>query len=340
MIIVLQSVIAYQNTHQASLLPSSDTKRSPSLAAAFEANQNEALEVDEATDRLNRIKWENIAFVGFQFWFVGMSFDATVNQNAAEVIALATMNVMCALLGALEVIDGRRWLSTLRHMNEVQGIAFATKPLEIAFYLEITLTVLLTLFAIAFAYLSYEVVREFGWVIYKKIGADVEIQRMYRIFQFFVLALKFDIFIEFLVSCFYLVQFATKEYDPVWEIWFQLGATALMLPMLYFARMAGSVESSKRMTVFIIFQCVVVVQFGLVLRQTLRTHNFWYTWICFVLLGIVLAVTTGTLGAICMYNFGKNLKPYIQRGAKKQEHADNLKLSKQASAELWKIDED
>ncbi|OAD80022.1 hypothetical protein PHYBLDRAFT_163071 [Phycomyces blakesleeanus NRRL 1555(-)] len=327
MIIVLQSVIAYQNTHQASLLPSSDTKRSPSLAAAFEANQNEALEVDEATDRLNRIKWENIAFVGFQFWFVGMSFDATVNQNAAEVIALATMNVMCALLGALEVIDGRRWLSTLRHMNEVQGIAFATKPLEIAFYLEITLTVLLTLFAIAFAYLSYEVVREFGWVIYKKIGADVEIQsklKKKKIFQFFVLALKFDIFIEFLVSCFYLVQFATKEYDPVWEIWFQLGATALMLPMLYFARMA----------------CVVVVQFGLVLRQTLRTHNFWYTWICFVLLGIVLAVTTGTLGAICMYNFGKNLKPYIQRGAKKQEHADNLKLSKQASAELWKIDED
>ncbi|KAI9012529.1 hypothetical protein CLU79DRAFT_406742 [Phycomyces nitens] len=316
-------VIAYQNTSQASLLPSSDTKRSPSLAAAFAANRVEALEVDEATDRLNRIKWENIAFVGFQFWFVGMSFDATVNQNAAEVIALAAMNVVCALLGALEVID-----------------VFSTKPLEIAFYLEITLTILLTLFAIGFAYLSYEVVREFGWVIYKKIGANIEIQKMYRIFQLFVLALKFDIFIEFLVSCFYLVQFATKEYDPVWEIWFQLGATALILPMLYFARMAGSAESSKRMTVFIIFQCIVVVQFGLVLRQTLKTHNFWYTWICFVILGIILAMTTATLGAICMYNFDKDLKPYIQRGAKKQEQTDNLELRKSYSAESWKIDED
>ncbi|KAI7869986.1 hypothetical protein BDF14DRAFT_221055 [Spinellus fusiger] len=269
------------------------------------------------------------------------------------------MNIICALLGALEVIDGRKWLLKLRYMNSVKSISFSTQPLQMAVYFEIALSVLLALFAIGFAYLSFEVVKEFGWAIYKKIGADVDIQSkskacfylfvrvslilsvgMYKIFQFFVLALKFDIFIEFLVSCFYLVQFTTRQYDPVWEIWFQLGVTALILPMLYFARMAGSSESWKQMLLFIVFQNLVVVQFVLVLRQTLTSQNFWYTWICFIILGIILALVTATLGGICMYNFNKGLDVYVQRGAKKYKQSDSLELSKHSSGTPWMIDDE
>ena len=61
---------------------------------------------------------------------------------------------------------------------------------------------------------------------------------MYRTVQFFVLALKIDIFIEFLVSVFYLIQFALKQGFHTWHQFLFIVITALMLPMLYFGRYA------------------------------------------------------------------------------------------------------
>ena len=103
---------------------------------------------------------------------------------------------------------------------------------------------------------------------------------MYRVFQFFVLAIKIDIFIEFLVSLFYFIQFAI-ETPFTWQTWVQLVIMILILPVLYFGRMAVASESYGRMIIFIAFQFVIVFAFILMLRQTLEPDNYWYVWICF-----------------------------------------------------------
>lgn len=94
-------------------------------------------------------------------------------QNAAEVIALAVLNTICILIGGLEVMDARRWLSRL---DQNYRFPIRLVPLRIALYLEIAMTVVQVVFALIFIYLSYAVVKEFGWVIYKKIGPDVVMQ--------------------------------------------------------------------------------------------------------------------------------------------------------------------
>lgn len=63
---------------------------------------------------------------------------------------------------------------------------------------------------------------------------------MYRTLQLFVLALKIDVFIEFLVSVFYLIQFALDEEFNSWITYVFVVITILMLPMLYFGRIAVS----------------------------------------------------------------------------------------------------
>jgi hypothetical protein len=60
---------------------------------------------------------------------------------------------------------------------------------------------------------------------------------MYRTFQFFVLSLKIDLFFEFMVSAFYCIQFGIRS-GITWETGIQLVVTILLVPMLYFARMA------------------------------------------------------------------------------------------------------
>ena len=66
-IIVLQVAILLQNTQEAQELP--DASPIGSTASSSDV-------LDEAAIRFRNIKWENLAFCGFQLWFLGMAFDA------------------------------------------------------------------------------------------------------------------------------------------------------------------------------------------------------------------------------------------------------------------------
>lgn len=190
------------------------------------------------------------------------------------------------------------------------------------------------------SYCSYQMSKQFGWNIYKKIGADVQIQRMYRMFQFFVLALKIDIFTAFMVSIFYVIQFALKPASVLWESVVQVIITVLIIPMLYFARTAGSTESKARMITFLVFLCLVLFHFALMFAQTLQPNNNWYTWIVLVWLGISFILITAALGIICMKNFDKGLKPFVQRGNLKAKMDLENNMKKAQAHQSWHIDEE
>lgn len=105
---------------------------------------------------------------------------------------------------------------------------------------------------------------------------------MYRTLQFFVLALKIDIFIEFLVSVFYLIQFALKRGGlHQWTTFVLVIITILILPFLYFGRSAAASESTTKMVIFIVFQLCVVFQLVLIAIDATKPGDYWYTWICF-----------------------------------------------------------
>ncbi|KAI8968409.1 hypothetical protein BDF20DRAFT_916938 [Mycotypha africana] len=328
-IVALQASICFLNTYQAQLLPEPSTDNA--LTASSTSNDWIPL---RAADRLGRIKWENIAFIGFQFWFLGMAFDATVYQNTAEILALAILNVVCAVLGALQVVDGVKWLTSL------STTSYSVAPLSIAEKIEIALSVTIMAFAIIMSFLSYQMSKQFGWNIYKKIGADVQIQKMYRIFQFFVLSLKIDIFAQFMVSVFYLIQFALKQDVIMWETVIQFIVTILLIPMLYFGRIAGSKESKIYMTMFITFEMLVLFDFALIFSQTLQPNNNWYTWICLIWIGVAFALVSSSLGIVCMRNFGKGLKPFVQRGRTKAKIDLEKGLSRRDAHKSWQIDDD
>ena len=68
-------MIAYFNTAQVSKGLESGRM------SLYSLSEDEDEDISAAIDRLTRIKWENIAFIGFQFWFVGMSLDAVKENN-------------------------------------------------------------------------------------------------------------------------------------------------------------------------------------------------------------------------------------------------------------------
>lgn len=70
----------------------------------------------------------------------------------------------------------------------------------------------------------------------------------------------------------------------------------------------------------------------------LKTPSARYSCIPIVVIGILLTAATGVLGVICMKNFGRGLKAYVQRGRSKKERQDVEMASKNDTA--WQIDED
>lgn len=68
------------------------------------------------------------------------------------------------------MFDCVKWLDRLLQTP------YSTEPLAKAEKIEIALSVTIMTFAIIMSLLSYQMSKQFGWNIYKKIGADVQIQ--------------------------------------------------------------------------------------------------------------------------------------------------------------------
>lgn len=59
------------------------------------------------------------------------------------------------------------------------------------------------------------------------------------------------------------------------------------------------------MITFIVFEGIVVVHYGLILKQTLQPNNNWYTWIC---LGKLI------VNVLCSCDESNPISPYFQSG--------------------------
>ncbi|KAI8989250.1 hypothetical protein BDB01DRAFT_718739, partial [Pilobolus umbonatus] len=127
-----------------------------------------------------------IIFILSLLFQVGLVWDAVRQKNTIQIIAFLLFNLCCFSYGifqfkqianALEAALGRD--NSL--MDGLQNIMVATP-------------VIIGVCQLIYVYLGTRLYLEFGWRIYKKIGADPDIRNMYRWYQIFLTILKLDLF--------------------------------------------------------------------------------------------------------------------------------------------------
>ncbi|KAF9969378.1 hypothetical protein BGZ73_008286 [Actinomortierella ambigua] len=138
----------------------------------------------------------HVLFMVAQVFQLALLCDAMYHKNTIQIIATVVFNIAMVAYAGVQI----KQASDILNMSEPLPKAIHTvllnnnNPYHASLPYEIAVIALMTVFTVGFIFMAYKLYKEFGWSIYKKIGADLQMRDMYKVYQLFIMILKFDIY--------------------------------------------------------------------------------------------------------------------------------------------------
>ncbi|KAJ2003399.1 hypothetical protein H4R26_003097 [Coemansia thaxteri] len=230
-----------------------------------------------------------------------------LNGDTIQIIGFCVFNLFAMSLGIFRYFQMQEWLND----NVVQG-----HPVFELVRSEMLASIgVLAGMTVVYGVLAYFLFNAFGWEIYKRVGADLKIRRMYVNYRMLVFLLKMDffVFLGFAVSYIILIL---KSSDPEFAITVAFVPVTLFVLVLAFWGLRR--ESAATMWAFVFLLCGSTAYFVFKCARmydpkqeakylTQRPMMTYYT-------VVSLAVITATLhqAVTCLANFGYGLKERIE----------------------------
>ncbi|CAO3660065.1 unnamed protein product [Rhizopus stolonifer] len=140
-------------------------------------------------------------FIFSQIYQVFTAWDAVRAQNTIQVIAFLLFNLCCF---GYAIFQFKQISDALSYKNaDLEEVVIWLQ--SFIYRLLIAVGVITGVCQLVYFYLGARLYQEFGWKIYKRIGADPGIRNMYRWYQIFLTILKLDFFFFLGYSIQYLV---------------------------------------------------------------------------------------------------------------------------------------
>lgn len=129
-------------------------------------------------------------------------------------------------------------------MKDITGSGVSSIPIDV---LTTIIPIVISVAEIAYIGLSWKIYHEFGWKVYKFLGADRRIKKMYAVYQIYECLVKFDVFFwaGFSVQFIWLVL-----QDTDWEYYVTCAALPLSLVLLVEGHLAARHENKWMMATF------------------------------------------------------------------------------------------
>ncbi|CAG8617619.1 5995_t:CDS:2 [Paraglomus brasilianum] len=221
----------------------------------------------------------HVLFIVAQFFQLGIYIDAIHNQNTIQIIALMLFEFGILIYSVIQVYQSVQILKTV------------AEQINILPY-EITIIVLIFILANGFAYLAYKLYQEFGWSIYKKIGADMAMRAEGQATQIAEhIVMSSVISTSMLMAAFLGVKKENKA--------------------LMYLFMVGCVGTEVYFT-------IKLVDISTQPQKYLGTRIFATFFVCICM---ILGAVTLVISALCLRNFNKGLKYHLSRDCNNENEA-------------------
>jgi hypothetical protein len=270
---------------------------------------------------IHNTKREDVTFMAFQIWVMGMSVIALMNESIPHIFVVLITHILATTWSGFQISNTRQFNQTFQqttlkadscNVNLLPSYWSQRNAAEIAV---LSINVIFLMSSIFF---THRLIKTFGWQTFKRIGASLEINRIYKVILMFSVALQLAFFcvlasmglwIDFIVNT-TEGQYASS---PVLFKAIAAVVCVLMVPWMYLGWTSIYKESKVLMSIFIGVSLAMLGSWGGLFASTTfrRTFISWPFFASISTASCIFALICTTLGVICLTNFNKGLKHFL-----------------------------
>jgi hypothetical protein len=240
----------------------------------------------------------SIFAIAHVFQFV-MAVDAVYARNTLQFICLTIFNALFLVYAVIQIGEIRQ-LDTSSSTSKI--------PIDV---LTTIIPIVIAISEVSYMALGYKIYHEFGWKVYKFLGADRRIKKLYANYQIYECLVKFDVFffVGFCVQFLFLILIERN-----WEFYVTCAALPLSLVLLVEGHLAARHENKWMMGTFMSGCAGAMLYFAYKLIKVLRYKDtadyrlVWKTLTVFSVIAIMLLLATFVFSVMVLRNFGRGLK--------------------------------
>ncbi|CAE6520374.1 unnamed protein product [Rhizoctonia solani] len=265
---------------------------------------------------------EDAVFIGFQFWVLGMSIAALLNESVPHVIAAFLTHLLTTGWSIFQVVHTANFRSEFNRLTTrgaCGGVNMLPTYWKTRVDVEIPILVLNGVALLSSAYMSWKLLKTFGWLTFKRVGASLEINRMYRVVLCLAIVLQLSLYFMVVSMALWIQELyvgPAAEQTTLAPLYKTIVAIQLaaLVPWLVMGWYAVRREMRKTMIAFLVLSALFIVAWaGMFVSPTWRLT--FLTWMFFRMMTVsaaILTVLTLLLGIVSFLNFGKDLPKHLR----------------------------
>ncbi|KAJ6574679.1 hypothetical protein B0H19DRAFT_933287 [Mycena capillaripes] len=271
---------------------------------------------------LDNTKREDIVFISFQFWVLGMSLVALLNESIPHILASLLTHVLASGWSGFQISHTANFHNNFD--SYITHGACAGVPSFLPTYWQDRADLEYPTFALNVAalfiscFLTWKLVKLFGWQTFKRVGASLTINRVYKLVLTFSIVLQLSLFFMGATVSLFLDQLfngwaGRLAWHPLlYKINF-ITTGVLLIPWITIGWFSVRREQKLGTVFFLGLTVLYLAGFGVMLISTTFRWTF-TTWAFFSMIAtasLTLTLLSFILGIICRLNFGKGLLRYL-----------------------------